>query len=121
MARIVHFDLTANDPDKLIPFYERVFKWKFSKWEGPFEYWLIETGPNEEPGINGGLGRRQGDERVVDTIDVEDIDAALAGIREQGGSVIADKAPIPGVGWFAQFKDPEGNLLGVMQSDPRAG
>ena len=37
-----------------------------------------------------------------------------------GGAVIADKAAIPGIGWFAQFKDPEGNVFGAMQDDPTA-
>ena len=77
MARVVHFDISADLPEKLIPFYERIFRWKFSKWEGPMEYWMIETGPDDKPGINGGLGKRQEDDRVVDTIDVKDLDTVL--------------------------------------------
>jgi predicted enzyme related to lactoylglutathione lyase len=117
IARIVHFDLSGKRSEQLIPFYENIFHWKFSKWEGPMEYWMIETGPEDQPGINGGLSKRQSDDRVVNTIDVEDIDSVLDHVRERGGTVIADKGAIPGVGWFAQFKDPEGNVFGVMQDD----
>ena len=120
MARVVHFDISGNDPQKLIPFYEQIFQWKFSKWEGPMEYWLIETGPEDQAGINGGLGVRQGDDRVVNTIGVRDIDSILDQVKAKGGNVITEKGPIPGVGWFAQFKDPEGNVFGLMQDDPSA-
>ena len=30
------------------------------------------------------------------------------------------KMPIPGVGWLAYLKDTEGNVFGLMQSDPSA-
>ena len=120
MARIVHFDLSGDNPEKLIPFYQRIFKWKFEKWEGPMEYWMVTTGPDSEPGINGGLSKRQRDNLVVNTMGVEDIDAVIKQIKESGGKIVTEKAAIPGVGWFAQFKDPEKNLFGLMQDDPEA-
>jgi predicted enzyme related to lactoylglutathione lyase len=27
---------------------------------------------------------------------------------------------IPGIGWLGYLKDPDGNIVGVMQSDPSA-
>ena len=77
MARVAHFDISGDNPEQLIPFYESIFQWKFSKWEGPMEYWMIETGSEDQPGINGGLSKRQADDRVVNTIDVKDIDSIL--------------------------------------------
>ena len=44
MPRPVHFDLSADDPDRAITFYSNAFGWKFDKWQGPFEYWVITTG-----------------------------------------------------------------------------
>jgi predicted enzyme related to lactoylglutathione lyase len=120
MARVIHFDISGENPGQLVPFYEGIFGWKFNKWQGPMEYWLIETGPENEAGINGGLTRRQTDDRVVNTIGVQDIDATLEQVRAKGGTVIAEKDAIPGMGWFAQFRDPEGNVFGVMQEDPSA-
>jgi predicted enzyme related to lactoylglutathione lyase len=57
LPRVVHFDINANKPEELAKFYEQVFNWKFEKWKGPMDYWLITTGENE-PGIDGGLSRR---------------------------------------------------------------
>jgi predicted enzyme related to lactoylglutathione lyase len=55
------------------------------------------------------------------TIDVDIIDDTTAAIAQHGGSVALPKMPIPGVGWLAYFKDTEGNIFGVMQSDETAG
>ncbi len=61
MPRVVHFEIHAADPNRAVNFYQTLFGWTFQKWEGPMEYWLITTGPNEQPGINGGLVQRQGE------------------------------------------------------------
>lgn len=44
----------------------------------------------------------------------------LKKIENNGGTILAPKSAIPGVGWFAMFKDPEGNVLGIMQDDKNA-
>ncbi len=41
MSRVVHFEIPADDPARAVKFYEKVFGWKFQKWEGPMEYWLV--------------------------------------------------------------------------------
>ena len=38
----------------------------------------------------------------------------------RAATVAVPKMPIPGVGWLAYVKDSEGNILGMMQSDPAA-
>lgn len=122
MARVVHFDISADDVERAIQFYESIFDWKFTKWEGPMEYWLISTGPQEEPGIDGGLSKREGsDAQVANTIEVKSIDQTLDKVVKEGGKIIQPKGPIPGVGYFAQCTDTEGTIFGVMQSDERAG
>ena len=60
MPRVVHFEIAADDPDRATRFYQDVFGWQSSKWEGPEEYWLVMTGSPSEPGIDGGIGRRSG-------------------------------------------------------------
>ncbi len=127
MARVVHFEIHADDVQRAIKFYEAVFGWTFEQWKGPFEYWLVMTGPEDEPGIDGGLAKRDaspaGDDIVafVCTADVKDIDATVALVEANGGIVTSPKHPVPGVGWMAYFKDTEGNFFGAMQSDPQAG
>ena len=52
MKRIVHFDISADDPERAIKFYTNVFGWSIQKWDGPMDYWLVTTGPKDEPGID---------------------------------------------------------------------
>ena len=59
MPRVVHFDISVDDPERAIKFYTEVFGWKVQKWEGPMDYWLITTGDPGEPGIDGGLAKRR--------------------------------------------------------------
>ena len=121
MPRVVHFEIDAENPERAIRFYEKVFDWKIEKWKGPIEYWLIMTGKQDEPGIDGGLARRTEDETsTVNTIDVPSIDEYIKKVENNGGSIIRPKMAVPGVGWMAYFKDPEGNIFGMMQSDPTA-
>ena len=58
MARVVHFEIHAEDIERAIEFYNKVFDWSFRHWGGSMEYWVIETGPDSEPGINGGRSSR---------------------------------------------------------------
>ena len=121
MPKVVHFELNVKDVDKTIKFYENVFNWKIEKWDGPIDYWLIMTGEENEPGIGGGLGfEEEGFPKVVNTIDVEDVDEVVKRIQENGGEIISPKHAVPGVGWLAYFKDTEGIVTGVMQDDPNA-
>jgi predicted enzyme related to lactoylglutathione lyase len=121
MPRPIHFEITATDPERVTRFYSDVFGWQFQRWEGPMEYWMIITGDEKSPGINGGLGRRQdGASATTNTIDVPSLDAALASVEKSGGTVTVPKMAIPGIGWLAYCVDPEGTSFGMMEGDPAA-
>lgn len=121
MPRPIHFEISADDPQRVLAFYKQVFGWQASLWEGPIEYWLINTGPDSEPGINGGLIRRMSPEdSLVNTISVPSVDEYVAKATAAGGTVAMTKIAIPGIGYVAYCKDPEGNTFGVLQSDPSA-
>lgn len=121
MNRVVHFDIYADNPERAVKFYTEVFDWKITKWEGPMEYWLAMTGPDDKPGINGGMGRREDPaDRTINTIDVPSVDDFAAKISEAGGRVLVPKTAIPGVGWFAMCLDTEGNKFGLMEEDTNA-
>ncbi|MFW9780824.1 MAG: VOC family protein, partial [Candidatus Heimdallarchaeota archaeon] len=97
------------------------FDWEIKKWEGPIDYWLVMTGKESEPGIDGGLGFAEEDfPNIVNTIDVDDIDVVIKKIKNNGGKIIRPKHAVPGVGWLAYFEDPEGIVTGIMQEDPNA-
>ncbi len=126
MPPVVHFEIHAGDPDRAIRFYEKCFSWTFQKWDGPMPYSMITTGPNDQPGINGGLIQRQGKIdgpaviAYVCTVGVESFDSSVATVEANGGTVALPKMPIPGIGWLAYYKDTEGNIFGMMQPDPSA-
>ena len=112
------FTLPADDPKRAIAFYEKVFGWTIVKWEGPFDYCQITTGPDDQPGINGAITPRMTREQVTtDTIAVESLDDSLEQIVAAGGTITQPKQAIPGIGYVAYCTDTEGNLFGVIQPD----
>ena len=121
MPRPIHFDLTVDNPQRAMEFYKSVFGWKFQKWDGPLEYWMATTGDEKEPGINGGISKK-GESGMpnMNTIAVASVDQYSKMITDNGGKVLMPKSPIPGIGWFANCQDTEGNIFGIMQSDPSA-
>lgn len=127
MARVVHFEIQASKPKDLIAFYEALFAWKFQQW-GANDYWLILTGADGQPGINGGLLPRRGPPPAegqavncfVCTVEVDSVDDVLATAVSLGAIVAVPKMPIQGVGWLAYFKDPDGNLVGITRKDAKA-
>ena len=126
MNRVIHFELGVDDPERAIRFYSDVFGWKVENWGGPENYWLVTTGPDGEPGINGGIMEnkamhRTGAERAaVNTIDVLSIDEFAQKIVGARGRIIMPKTAIPGVGWQAYCEDTEGNVFGIHKADPAA-
>ncbi len=121
MSRVVHFELPSDNPERAVRFYKEVFGWQFQKWDGPQEYWLISTGPDGQPGINGGMMRRQQPgASTVNTVDVASVDQSAAAIEKNGGKIVMPKMPIPGVGLLAYCQDTEGNVFGILQKDASA-
>ena len=58
MARVIHFEIPVDDADRAIAFYKNAFGWKIEKWPGPMDYWLVNTGDEKAPGINGAMMKR---------------------------------------------------------------
>jgi len=121
MPRPVHFEIPAENPERAMQFYSGVFGWKFNKWDGPMDYWVISTGQAGEPGIDGGLmPRRDPNQPCVNTVSVANVDESLRAIEKGGGLCVVPKMAVPGVGWLAYCKDTEGHIFGIMQMDTAA-
>lgn len=122
MSRVIHFEIVGDDPEKLADFYTKAFGWKIEKWTGPMDYWLISTGDLDEPGIDGGLGKRNSEDEDTFgfTMGVEDCQAAVDKVVAAGGKVVSEKHAVPGVGWMAYCADIAGNVFGFMQHDTEA-
>jgi predicted enzyme related to lactoylglutathione lyase len=119
---IVHFEIPANDVEKLRKFYKTLFGWKIEKSPGPIPYWLIETVPADENGtplrlgVNGGMFKKDRPElKTVNYISVESIDKYIEKIKALGGTILQPKQEVPDVGWIAVALDPEGNQFAMLQ------
>ena len=56
----------------------------------------------------------------INSLGVDDIDAAVEKVKGSGGTIVMPKMAVPGVGWWVVFSDIEGNRFGMMQEDPSA-
>jgi len=121
MSRVIHFEIPAAEPERAAAFYKQVFGWSIEKWPGPMEYWMVTTGADGAPGINGGLLKKQAPTTATtNTIGVDSVEKAIAAVQSAGGKLVMPKTPIPTIGYFAYLEDTEGNLFGVLQSDANA-
>lgn len=125
MRKVVHFEIPADDVERAKRFYGSIFGWELQDVPG-MDYTSLVTTPVDEqsqlprePGaINGGLFRRNADapSTPVITIDVDSVDDALKQIEAAGGSVVQPRTELPGMGAFAYFTDPEGNVVGLWET-----
>jgi predicted enzyme related to lactoylglutathione lyase len=74
MPRVIHFEVHADKPERAVKFYEDAFGWKVKKWEGPVDYWLVTTGEDKHPRINGAIMQRVNKGTVYNMIDVPSVD-----------------------------------------------
>ncbi len=119
---IVHFEIPANDLEKLQKFYSDLFGWKIEKLPGDMEYWGILTVPVDDkgmpmrPGVNGGMMKKQmPEQKPVNYIAVESVDEYSKKVVALGGQIAVPKMEIPGMGWWAMALDPEGNQIGLFE------
>jgi predicted enzyme related to lactoylglutathione lyase len=130
---IVHFEIPADQPERAAKFYRELFGWEISRYENSaddregFEYWMVRTVPTDaegqptRPGVNGGLMRRMmPGQTPVNYIGVANVDEFVRKAERLGAKVLMSKQPVPGMGWFAQLTDPEGNVFAIWQTDAKA-
>ncbi len=125
MARPVHFEIHASDLKALTKFYAELFGWKVNQW-GDQPYMLVETGDGD--GINGAVMQRQGAAPAPGApvmgatiiMSVDDIDTEFDRALRLGAQEALAKLAVPGMGWAAYLRDPDGNVFGMFQEDPEA-
>jgi predicted enzyme related to lactoylglutathione lyase len=117
---LTSFAIHVDDTARARAFYEAVFGWRFEPW-GPPDLYLIHTGDDASPGIQG-LMHKRGEPRAgtgfigfEPTFSVDDVDAIAAAVVANGGTVPMPKSAIPTVGTLIRFLDTEGNDVGAMK------
>jgi len=125
-GRVVHFEIPFDDGDRARRFYTGAFGWQLQELP-EMGYTLVSTGPNGEQGplepgfINGGILQRGGQiTGPVITIDVDDIDQALATIEGLGGTTVVGRQAVGDMGFTAYATDTEGNTIGLWETAPEA-
>jgi predicted enzyme related to lactoylglutathione lyase len=122
-GQVVHFEVPADDLDRAQAFYREAFGWEMRSMP-EMSYTLVTTTPAgdngmpKDPGaINGGMMLRGGPVTApIITIEVDDIDAALAAVERLGGRTAVGRQPVGDMGWAAYFIDSEGNTVGLWQT-----
>jgi len=113
--KIVHWELMGPDGDALSAFYSGMFDWDPQPVEGFAGYNLVDA---EQTGVGGAVG--QGPEEMPNYltiyIEVEDITEHLGKIEAAGGSTLVPRTELPGMVTFAQFADPAGNAVGLVET-----
>ena len=117
-----HIEFLSGDRTRSKRFYGSVFGWTFEDIPGA-DYVNVKTSEDGiEAGI-GGLAQATGQapaapNGLVAYLLAPDMDATLAAIEHAGGVVVIPRTNVMGMGEFAHFRDPDGNLIGLWRDAP---
>jgi predicted enzyme related to lactoylglutathione lyase len=108
---VVHFDITAVDPERQRAFNAELFNWNIG--DGPIMAFPAGIG-GPEPGPAGHL-IAGATSRVTLYIQVRDLAETLARAAACGGRVTAEPFELPNTPTLAAIEDPEGNPVMLVQ------
>jgi uncharacterized protein len=128
---VVHFEIHASEPQRLIDFYSELLGWRFEQYGGGDQpYWVIDTGEGSIGnaaaraglGINGGLVPRRGPGPEVGApvtgcnivVGVDDVDGLMRRGIELGATEALPAMDWPGIGRGGYLLDPDNNVFGLI-------
>lgn len=111
---VVHFGINTGNAKDLEKFYSSVFDWHIEHMDEPMGYGMVDT---HAGGIGGGIGQSEQGNQVTIYIEVDDPQAFLNKIEAQGGKTIVPVTVVPNMVTFAQFADPQGNIVGLVKAE----
>lgn len=112
-----HIEIPADDPERAKRFYSEIFGWTFAPEPPGFEGYHMFRTPAGEAGAGGAIGKRgeMAPEKLRTYVQVDSIDETLAKVTELGGTVVEPRAEVPGIGWYAVFRDSETNEMALWE------
>jgi len=116
---IVHVEISAIDRKVSSKFYADVFGWKVQHIDD-MNYTTFMPGSGVEGGFNP-VTKDYPAGTVTVYIETEDVTASLKAVEAAGGTTLVPESDIPGVGKFGMFRDPAGNMIGLIKNIPQQG
>jgi len=110
---VTHFEVHGKDGAALQKFYAELFDWHVDA-NNPMNYGMVDTHGGDR-GINGGITSDEQGAFVTFYVEVDDLQAALDKAEQLGGTTVMPPMDVPGGPTLAQFRDPEGNLIGLAK------
>lgn len=112
--KVTHFEIEGQDGKKLQDFYSNLFGWAIDA-SNPMNYGIVGATEN---GIGGGITQSQdGKPHVRVYVEVDSIQPFLDKAKNLGGKVVMERTVLPGMVTMAQFEDPDGNVIGLAESE----
>lgn len=126
MNPVVHFEMPAENMQRMTAFYAEVFGWQSQMMGAEMGNYVVVTtsetednGRPEMPGtINGGFYPKHESKPPYCpsfVIAVEDINESIRKIEKANGKVLGAPVEIPGIGTYISFIDTEGNRLSILK------
>lgn len=124
MNPVVHFEMPAENRDRMAEFYTNVFGWEAKKLGSDMGNYVTvsttetENGHPKMPGaINGGFyPKTDGMSKYPSlVIAVDNINESMKQITDAGCKILGEPVEIPGIGDYVSFIDTEGNRVSILQ------
>lgn len=116
---VVHFEVIGKDGEALRRYYADLFDWNVEA-NNEMKYGLVDRGENlssEGIGLGGGIGQGPDDYdgHITFYVEVPSVEDALAKAESLGGTRVMGPETIMGRMVLGRLKDPEGNLIGLIE------
>jgi uncharacterized protein len=109
---VVFFEIAGRDGERLRPFYQELFGWSFKPSDSD-GYCELDPGAG---GVPGALHEeRNGPVETLIYVQVPDLGGALEAAERLGGKTIVPPTEAVAQRRIAQFEDPEGNIIGLVE------
>jgi len=126
MNPVVHFEMPAENMQRISDFYAEVFGWQSQLMgEEMGNYIVVTTSETDDKGrpkmpgtINGGFYQKKESKPPYCpsfVIAVDDINESIIKIKRANGKIPGDPVEIPGIGTYISFIDTEGNRLSILK------
>ena len=120
-ARIVWFEIPADNVERAKKFYGALFGWKIEKFPAAVaDYWHIDTGGGDETPDGGLMPRMHPQQPITNYVLVPSVDEAAAKVEKLGGKIIRPKTAVPQMGYFVICRDTENNEFALWEKSESA-